>query len=162
MAFNHDKLFNPNEVEIKDDVSEIDTIIEFEEVLLAISEKIIEYRKEHNISQKQLAEILKVNQSMISKLESGDYNATFKNIYNISRKLEDSSYMFLEVLNNIINKLTKLKINSYKTKILDKPLNYSKKTNNSKLIEFKYYTKNSTKGGKINYGRYTSSISNVG
>lgn len=114
MSFNHNKIFNPNEVEIKDDVSEIYSIIEFEEVLLAISEIIISYRKEHSLTQKELAEILNVNQSMVSKLESGEYNPTFKDIYNISLKLVKSPDMFIEIFSNIINKITKTKVNSQK------------------------------------------------
>lgn len=119
MAIDHNKLFNPNSVTIMEDVSKIDEIIEFEEVLLSISERIIKYRKENNLTQKELANILKVNQSMVSKLESGDYNATFKNIYNISIKLEKSPAMFIEVLTDIINKIKKIKTNYYEIKSSD-------------------------------------------
>lgn len=160
MAIDHNKLFNPNSVTIMEDVSKIDEIIEFEEVLLSISERIIKYRKENNLTQKELANILKVNQSMVSKLESGDYNATFKNIYNISIKLEKSPAMFIEVLTDIINKIKKIKTNYYEIKSSDKEINYSYHTKkNGKLIEVEFYNKN---GGIIDYGNYTSSISDVG
>lgn len=46
MKINYDKLFNPDEIKIEKDISYIDSIIEYEEVLFAISESIIKYRKE--------------------------------------------------------------------------------------------------------------------
>ena len=72
------KKLNSNDIKLKQEISEVHSIMEFEEILFAISEKIINYREEKNISQQELANILKVNQSMVSKLESGDYNPTFK------------------------------------------------------------------------------------
>ena len=83
MKINYDKLFNPYNVEIKEDVSDIDAIIEYEEIMYAISEYIINYRKKHNLTQKQLAEKINKKQSMISKLESGEYNPSFIEIYNL-------------------------------------------------------------------------------
>ena len=117
MKINYDKLFNPDNIEIKGDVSKVDEIIEFEEVLFAISEYIINYRKKHNLTQKQLAEKINKKQSMISKLESGEYNPTFKEIYNLSRKLENSSDIFIDILNNIELKLKNISLNNYNTKI---------------------------------------------
>ena len=107
MNIDYNKLFNPDNIEIKEDVSDIYTIIELEEVLFAISEKVINYRKENNLTQKQLADKLKVNQTMISKLERGDYNPTFKQIYNMSRKLTNSSDLFVDILKNIEEKIKK-------------------------------------------------------
>ena len=49
MKINYDKLFNPYNVEIKEDVSDIDAIIEYEEIMYAISEYIINYRVESTI-----------------------------------------------------------------------------------------------------------------
>ena len=45
MNIDYNKLFNPDNIEIKEDVSDIYTIIELEEILFAISEKVINYRK---------------------------------------------------------------------------------------------------------------------
>ena len=107
MKINYDKLFNPENIEIKGDVSEIDAIIEYEEVMYAISEYIINYRKKHNLTQKQLAEKINKKQSMISKLESGEYNPSFKEIYNLSRMLENSSDIFIDILKSIESKIRK-------------------------------------------------------
>ena len=52
-----------------------------------ISKKIIGYRKVNKLSQKKLAGILGVGQSMVSKLESGEYNPTIEQLWKISHKL---------------------------------------------------------------------------
>lgn len=52
-----------------------------------ISKKIIEYRKVNKLSQKKLAGILGIGQSMVSKLESGEYNFTIEQLWKISIKL---------------------------------------------------------------------------
>lgn len=117
MGIDYDKLFNPDNVIITDDMSEVDSILEFEDVLFAISEKIINYRRENNLTQKQLANILNVNQTMISKLESGKYNPTFKVIYNISRKLENSCNMFIDILDNIKDRLSKMYMKEYQVEL---------------------------------------------
>jgi transcriptional regulator with XRE-family HTH domain len=159
---NYDKLFNPNNIELTEDVSEIDAILEFEEILYSISEKIINYRMNKKISQKELAEILKVNQSMISKLESGDYNPTFKQIYNISRKLDNSPGMFLDILENIILKLKNISIREYHIEIEQEKIikdycfNAIEKTN---ILEMTY---KGSVGGNYNNEECTSAISNAG
>ena len=162
MNIDYNKLFNPDNIEIKEDVSDIYTIIELEEVLFAISEKVINYRKENNLTQKQLADKLKVNQTMISKLEIGDYNPTFKQIYNMSRKLTNSSDLFLDILKNIEEKIKKISTHNYKLEIdSEKIVNgyCVSKSKNTKIINIKY---NGVVGGNIKYGECTSSISNVG
>lgn len=162
MNIDYNKLFNPDNIEIKEDVSDIYTIIELEEVLFAISEKVIKYRKENNLTQKQLAEKLKVNQTMISKLERGDYNPTFKQIYNMSRKLTNSSDLFVDILKNIEEKIKKISTHNYKIEIdSEKIVNgyCVSKSKNTKIINIKY---NGVVGGNIKYGECTSSISNVG
>lgn len=82
--------------------SEINQIIELNEIYYAISKEIIEYRKNNKLTQKDLAKRTKVNQTMISKLESGNYNPTFKQIYNLSRKLTNSKEIFIKILKEII------------------------------------------------------------
>ena len=162
MSINYNKLFNPNLVEIKEDVSEVDSIMELEEVLFAISEIIINYRKKNNLTQKDLAEKLNKNQTMISKLESGDYNPTFKQIYNISRKLTNSSEMFIEILRNIEAKINNISTHKYTMEI--KPEEYIKdyfftKNKNNNVISMVYKGKI---GGNMHYEECTSSISNAG
>ena len=160
MKINYDKLFNPYNVEIKEDVSDIDAIIEYEEIMYAISEYIINYRKKHNLTQKQLAEKINKKQSMISKLESGDYNPTFKEIYNLSRMLENSSDIFIDILKSIESKIRKISLCNYKVKInLEDVTNKYSNKKSSNVIEMPYKGKI---GGIIDYGEYSSSISNVG
>ena len=165
MAIDHNKLFKPQNIEKDKDVLKIDEIIEYEEILFAISEKIINYRIEYGLTQNELAKILKCNQTMISKLERGDYNPTFKSIYNISRKLDNSSKLFLEILNNIINKIEVIQFNEYKIKIIDKNTTQKSYCNNiekeSNLIEFKFNSNNNV-GGDLSYEGSTSTISAVG
>lgn len=108
MSINKEKLFDANSFEIKEDVSEIDEILEYEQILLSISKSITKYRKEKNLTQKQLAEKLNENQVMISKLERGNYNPTIKLLYDLSRKLTGSSELFIGVLKDIISNLNKI------------------------------------------------------
>ena len=42
---------------------------------------------DNNLSQKQLAKKLGISQSMVSKLESGEYNSTVEQLWKISKKL---------------------------------------------------------------------------
>ena len=162
MNIDYNKLFNPDNIEIKEDVSDIYTIIELEEVLFAISEKVINYRKENNLTQKQLAEKLKVNQTMISKLESGDYNPTFKQIYNMSQKLTNSSDLFVSILKNIEEKIRNISTYNYKMEKDSESVikgYYVSKGKGTKVINIKF---NGVVGGNIKYEECTSSISNVG
>ena len=87
MKINYDELMNFNEIEIKEDTSKIDEIIEYQEILLEISKSLKKYREENRLTQKQLAKLLEIDQVMISKLESGNYNPTFKQLHKISRIL---------------------------------------------------------------------------
>lgn len=163
MSIKYDKLFNPDNIQTTEDMLEIDAILEFEEILYAISEKIINYRKENNLTQKELADILNVNQTMISKLESGRYNPTFKVIYNISKKLQNSSDMFIDILDNIKTKLNKICVKEYNIEIKAKNSiikNYSfDRVNDTNLIEIRY---DNCIGGNFIYEKCTSPISNVG
>ena len=105
----NNNLFDAKSIEITEDVSNIDEILEYEQILLSISKSIINYRKINDLTQKQLAEMLKVRQSMVVKLERGNYNATMKLLYSISRKLTDSSELFIEMLRDMITNLYKSK-----------------------------------------------------
>ena len=130
MKINYDKLFNPYNVEIKEDVSDIDAIIEYEEIMYAISEYIINYRKNHNLTQKQ------------------------------SRMLENSSDIFIDILKSIESKIRKISLCNYKVKInLEDVTNKYSNKKSSNVIEMPYKGKI---GGIIDYGEYSSSISNVG
>ncbi|MFV9567119.1 helix-turn-helix domain-containing protein [Thermoanaerobacter mathranii] len=60
---------------------------ELDDILYDISMKIFEFRVKNNWTQKQLAEKLGITQSMVSKLESGQYNPTVEQLWKISKKL---------------------------------------------------------------------------
>lgn len=68
------------------------------EILYSISKYLINYRKENNLTQKEMAKKLNIDQSMIAKLESGTYNPTFKKLFDITNKLINNSYMFIHIL----------------------------------------------------------------
>lgn len=162
------KLYNPkNDLKEKSN-TKIDEILEQEEILYVISKKIILYRKSKKLTQRQLAKKLEVNQTMISKLESGNYNPTFKQIYRITRKLTNSSDLYREILQEIIEKLNKY--NSI--------INFSANIENEDIYDLKNMYENSDetniiylnigkenysikKGEKIN-GKYKGKISIVG
>jgi len=57
-------------------------------VYYKISKMFREYRKSKGLSQKDLATLLGVGQSMVSKLESGEYNPTIEQLWKISHKLD--------------------------------------------------------------------------
>lgn len=161
MSINYDKLFNSKIIE---DMTDVDSILEYEDILFAISEKIITYRKENNLTQKDLAKILEVNQTMISKLESGRYNPTFKVIYNISRKLENSCNMFIDILDNIKERLCKMYIKEYKNNVNfnDIAKKYTFKTiDNTNLIKINY-DDNYNIEGDCDYEKCTSPLPDAG
>lgn len=78
-------------------------MLEYTELLFCISNTVKQYRESHSMSQKELALILEVEPSMISKLETGNYNPTIKFIFEIGKKLESDDYSLLRV---IFNKFT--------------------------------------------------------
>ena len=59
------------------------------------------------MTQKKFAELIGTNQTMVSKIESGKYNPTFKEIYKISRKLTNSTELFIKILKEILLNLKK-------------------------------------------------------
>lgn len=102
---------------VKQEIKEVDFILEQEEILYTISESFIKYRQENNMTQGDLAKKLKVNQSMISKLESGNYNPTFKIIHKLTRTLSNSTEMFIKILENMIKNIKKVTDIDYSIKI---------------------------------------------
>ncbi|QSZ27780.1 helix-turn-helix transcriptional regulator [Aceticella autotrophica] len=72
-----------------DDLADESTKEKFEldDILYEISMKIYEFRIKNDLTQKQLAEKLEIKQSMVSKLESGQYNPTIEQLWKISKKL---------------------------------------------------------------------------
>ena len=161
MKINRDELLDFNEIKIKGDTSEIDEIIEYEEILFEISKSLKDYRKDNKLTQKQLADILGIDQVMISKLESGNYNPTFKQLHKISRKLTNSADLFTNTLKNIIDKISHMYKIDCSIKIKNK--NYSAQSKNSIIYIYNYSCNNSTnKGGNYGGQECTSSISVAG
>lgn len=80
--------------ELADD--DLKQLFELDDILVDISLKIINYRIGNNLSQKQLAEKLDISQSMVSKLESGEYNPTVEQLWKISKKLGWSFKVIME------------------------------------------------------------------
>lgn len=61
---------------------------EFEDILYNVAIKIFDIRMEKGLNQSEFADLLGVSQSMVSKLESGDYNPTLGQLYKLSKKLD--------------------------------------------------------------------------
>jgi len=69
-----------------DDLDETDIIAS--NLLSKISLKIAKYRLENRLTQKDFADFLDVSQSMVSKIESEDYNYTIKMLVRIFSKMK--------------------------------------------------------------------------
>ena len=61
--------------------------MEIESILVGIASQFINYRLDHHLSQKDLARKLDISQSMVSKLESGEYNPSVRLLAEIAQKL---------------------------------------------------------------------------
>ncbi|MBZ4647740.1 MAG: helix-turn-helix domain protein [Clostridia bacterium] len=96
MSINKELLTNP--WDLIDELSDEKTKEEFEldDILVDISLKILNYRINNEMTQKQLAEKLEISQAMVSKLESGDYNPTIGQLWKISKKLNWTFEVVLE------------------------------------------------------------------
>ncbi len=154
MKINYEELMDFTNVKIEGDTAKVDEIIEYEEILLQISNCLKKYRKENNLTQKQLAKLLECDQVMISKLESGNYNPTFKQLHRISRKLTNSVELFINVLEDIIENMNQIYKTTYEVTI--KSEKYNKKENN--IIYMSDYNYK-LQGGNYGAERCTSPIS---
>lgn len=158
MKINYDELMDFTDIEIKEDTSKIDEIIEYEEILFEISNGLKRYRKENNLTQKQLAKKLEFDQVMISKLESGNYNPTFKQLHKISRKLTNSAELFVDIIQNIIDNINQMYKVTYEITI--KQEKYKEEENNNIVYMSDY--KCNLKGGIYETEKCTSTISITG
>ena len=70
------------------------------DTLAHIAAELLEYRKVHRLSQKQLAEKLGVTQAMISKIESGNANLSIKKLSEIAAKLDGYLYVTLNLVSD--------------------------------------------------------------
>lgn len=73
---------------INDVSSETKEMYALDDILYDLSVKLVEFRFERNLKQKDLAKILDVTQAMVSKLESGEYNPTVELLWKISKKID--------------------------------------------------------------------------
>ena len=82
----NDILANP--WDIFNDIDEkIKQEFELSNILVDIACKIINFRLDNNMTQKDLADKLEITQAMVSKLESGEYNPSIEFLFKISKKL---------------------------------------------------------------------------
>lgn len=165
MKIDINKLFDANEVVIKDDVSKIDDVLEYEQILLSVSKMIIKYRKDNKLTQEDLAKTLKVNQVMISKLERGNYNPTLKFLYRMSKTLTKSSDFFINILKDIITSLYKSKNIGYTIqfkKYETYKYNLNKVKDNITYLVYEYNENDNNDNGGIVYENSDSKFSNIG
>lgn len=87
MEINKELLKNPWDLVEELASDEAKESFELDEILVNISLKLINYRINNNMTQKDLANKLAISQAMISKLESGDYNPSIEQLWKISNKL---------------------------------------------------------------------------
>lgn len=160
MKINENELLDLSNIKInKDDDLKTKEILEYEDILFEISKGIINYRKDNKLTQKQLAKILKVDQVMVSKIESGNYNPTFKLLHKISIKLTDSADLFVNILENIIDNIDQMTEISYHINIENKKFVEIDEDN---ILYLKDYNFNTKQGGYYGTEKCTSQISIAG
>lgn len=97
-----------------------------DDILYKIAMSIYDYRQENNLTQKQLAQKLNIKQSMISKLESGEYNPTVEQLWKISNKL--GWKLTISFVNNVsihkFESLQKFNVNAKETFEIYRPITY--------------------------------------
>lgn len=59
--------------------------------------KLLEYRKENNLTQQQLSELINMSQSYISEIEQGIKSPSVKTLYDISSALKICPHVLLPV-----------------------------------------------------------------
>jgi DNA-binding XRE family transcriptional regulator len=77
---------------------DMETKQEFElsDILIGIACKIINYRLDNNLTQKDLADKLDITQAMVSKLESGEYNPSIGFLFKVASKLDWKFQLVIE------------------------------------------------------------------
>lgn len=105
----------------------------------AVTETLVNYRKENGVNQKELAKILGVSQARISKIEAGN-NITLKMLCDINDKLETKDYSFiLSVLDNMKKRAEVLYNKSYYIEITEEDNTKIEIADNN--IEYHYINK---------------------
>ncbi len=91
---------------------------EYEDMLYDISTMIFKNRLSRNMNQSEFAELLEISQSMVSKLESGEYNPSIGQLLKVTRKLNVKMEIKFKVNNQgnkIINDWSEKKVDSSDT-----------------------------------------------
>ena len=88
------------------------TSMEYDDILYIISCSIIEYRQNHNMSQKELADFLNCKKKDIINIEAGSLNGVYdislRTLVNLWNRLSTSNYNFgNELLTKIITRVNK-------------------------------------------------------
>ena len=71
----------------------------YSDILDTISEALVDYRIQHHQTQKDLADLLGINQSMVSKYESGGCNPTIKTLCDVLSKIGKKALLSVEDYN---------------------------------------------------------------
>ncbi len=79
-----------------------------EEIIYTIAKFFYQYRKDNQLTQKQLAQDMEIIQSKLSKIENGKYIPSLIELYEMLSKLSDSSDMFLYLLDCIKTGIVKI------------------------------------------------------
>lgn len=79
-----------------------------EEISYTIAKFFYQYRKDNDLTQKQLAENMEIIQNKVSKIENGKYTPNLIELYEILYKLSNSSDMFLYLLDYIKSAIIKI------------------------------------------------------
>lgn len=110
------------------------------QILAHISAVIVKYRINHHMNQQEFASFLGVSQSMISKIESSDYNFTIRKLVELCNKMN----LLLEV--KMRGDFQKESLDSYHYLLIeDKKDSYNKsvQTTNNQYVKKNQYIYNS-------------------
>ena len=119
MSINKKKLFDPYSEDINES-EDISRMLDSSDILVVVANYLVNYRLNHNLTQKEFADLLGMQQTMVSKLESGSYNPSFKMILKISYAISGDEEVFLEIVKKIEEKLNSKKL--YKDGRLNKKI----------------------------------------
>ncbi len=110
------------------------------EINAAIARSFISYRTKNQMTQIDVAKKLGVNQSMIAKLEKGDYNPSIKFLFEISNNLSGDYTFFIDIISQI-RKIAK-ENDSRNKEIIEQIKNNKKAKKLSQKHGYKYLEEN--------------------
>lgn len=123
-------------LDLFDDYVDEDDIIS-SQILSQISTEIVKYRIKNKMTQKKFADFLNISQSMVSKIESEDYNFTIKQLVKLSNKMNLYFEVVLKNEKPIIKTVNNyIFINSQKEKIVNNEKSFQKKY----ISSFKFHS----------------------